>query len=226
MKIIRNKIILPVIIVILLIGTAIPKLTVHDAVMLTDEEKQCAEMGVRRHFDNPLQRIALYLGKSAVVDKQGDGINKKNTLTVKSYTIFRIPLPNTYLFNKFTEHINCGWAAEKINKDSIEFSEKIQYYVIKNFGQPIEGFSAPIYLEAFPGLKEEDFDGVETAEGMYVYSNNKLNFKSSQNRYISSAGEVITAKGHETLFNNLRNKLGNSLSADEILNKITIVGPT
>jgi len=104
--------ILAVLGIILFIGIAIPKLTVRDAISLTTEEKSCVRVGIQQQFDHPLQRIALWLGKSAVVYKQGDGVIKPNTLVVKSYTIFRIPLPDTRMFNRFTQHIICDWASE------------------------------------------------------------------------------------------------------------------
>lgn len=164
-----HKILVPAVLgIILIIGIAIPKLTVRDTVSLTAEEKSCVRANIRQLFDHPLQQIALWLGKSVVIYKQGDGIIKENTLTVKSYTIFRIPLPGTRFFNQFTQQVICDLASEKAD-EAAEFTENIQSFVIENIGQPIEGFSAPIYLQAFPGLLEADFDGVETLEGKYAY---------------------------------------------------------
>ncbi|KKR77348.1 MAG: hypothetical protein UU20_C0009G0001, partial [Parcubacteria group bacterium GW2011_GWE2_40_8] len=70
--------------IILFIGIAIPKLTVQDVISLTAEEKSCVQTSIRQQFGHPLQRIALWLGKSAVIYKQGDGVIKENTLIVKS----------------------------------------------------------------------------------------------------------------------------------------------
>src|SRR3990167_1735674 len=98
--------------IILFIGIAVPKLTVQDAISLTVEEKSCVWASTRQQFDHPLQRIALWLGKSAVIYKQGDGVIKENALIVKSYTIFRIPLPGTRFFNQFTQRVICDWASE------------------------------------------------------------------------------------------------------------------
>lgn len=111
-----------------------------------------------------------------------------------------------------------------VTKDSAEFASKIQNFVIENFGQPIEGFSADIYLRAFPGLMEADFNGVETHEGKYVYSDGKLEFTRKQTRYISSAEEMISKEGHETLFNNVRGRLGNNLSVDGLITRINAQG--
>jgi len=46
-----------------------------------------------------------------------------------------------------------------------------------NLLKPIEDFSASVYLRAFPGLLEADFDGVEIMEGIYAHENDKLNFE-------------------------------------------------
>ncbi len=124
---------------------------------------------------------------------------------------------SSFLFYHFTTNKDNAFVP---TLDSIEFTSKIQSFAIKNFGQPIEGFSAPIYLQAFPGLKEADFDGVETYEGRYEYFGGKLIFAPVQTRYISSAGEAISKEGHEILFNNVRNRLGNNLSVEEVINGI------
>lgn len=97
------------IVAVLLVGTAIPKLTVHDIVPLTEQERSCVETGIRQQFDNPLQRLALALGKSAVIEK-ADG---QNTIVVQSYTLYRIPLAATHLFNISNEKVGivCDWAS-------------------------------------------------------------------------------------------------------------------
>jgi hypothetical protein len=109
-------------------------------------------------------------------------------------------------------------------EESAEFTQKIQSFVLKNIGQPIEGFSAPIYLQAFPGLMKADFDNVETAEGKYVYSDNELIFTITQTRHISSVGEMILNNGYKTLLSNLRARLGNDLNVEEIVNRIIAQG--
>ena len=112
----------------------------------------------------------------------------------------------------------------EISQETSEFMKKIQTFVIENIGQPIEGFSAPVYLQAFPGLLEADFSGVETLDGEYAYENGNLTFVRRKSRRISSAEEMIVEKGHETLFGNIRGRLGNNFSADETINGITAQG--
>src|SRR5665811_570617 len=128
------------------VGIAIPKLTVQDAVQLTDEERNCVQTNVWQQLDHPLQRIALWLGKSAVIYKQGDGVIKEKTLVVKSYTIFRIPLPSTRLFNRFTEQVICDWAGSSEDNPStdnvytnkslgISFNYSIDYVLSEGKGE-------------------------------------------------------------------------------------------
>ena len=105
--------------------------------------------------------------------------------------------------------------------ESAEFAQKIQKYVIENIGQPIEGFNASLYLQAFPGLTEADFDGVETREGKYVYADGALAFTRPQTGRASTAEEAITERGHRLLFEALRRRIGNDLSVDEIITRIT-----
>jgi len=100
------------------------------------------------------------------------------------------------------------------------FTGKIQDYVIENIGQPIEGFNADIYLLAFPGLMEVDFNLVETSEGIYKYSDNELIFMRREVEFITSAEEMILDKGHKTLFENVRDRLDNDLSVDEIITNL------
>ena len=216
-----------IVLALIIIGIAIPKLTVWDTVQLTDEEKSCVQTSIKQQLDHPLQRLALALGKSTVVGKQGDGIIKPNTLIIKSYTIFRIPLPTTRTFNQLVQHSICDWGFEKTDSvfwDGVEFAEKLQAFVLKNIGQPIDGFSSTVYLSAFPGLLDIDFNNVETLGGRYEYSNGKLNFVRKESNRISTADEMLVEKGYETLFNNIRDRLGRGLSVEEIIKGITTGG--
>lgn len=216
-----------IVLALIIIGIAIPKLTVRDTVQLTDEEKSCVQTSIKQQLDHPFQRLALALGKSAVVGKQGDGVIKPNTLIVKSYTIFRIPLPTTRTFNRLAQHSICDWGFEKTDSvflDGVEFAEKLQAFVLKNIGQPIDGFSSAVYLSAFPGLLGIDFNNVETLGGIYAYGNGKLNFVRKESNRISTADEMLIEKGYETLFNNIRDRLGRGLSVEEVIKGVTAGG--
>lgn len=105
-----------------------------------------------------------------------------------------------------------------------DFTEKIQSYVVENIGQPIEGFDADVYLRAFPGLLEADFDRVKTGEGMYVYTDGELTFVRTRSDVITSAEEAISKEGHQTLFENVRGRLGIDLPVSEVIKSITAQG--
>src|SRR3990170_3597570 len=47
---------------------------------------------------------------------------------------------------------------------------------IDRVGHPIEGFDSALYIMAFPGLAESDFDGVEAFEGAYRIIDGKAVF--------------------------------------------------
>ncbi len=113
----------------------------------------------------------------------------------------------------------------EISPEAAEFTKNTQNFVIANFGRPIDsGFTAPMYLQAFPGLLKADFDGVETSEGKYEYSGGELTFVHAQTRSASTFEEAILEKGHETLFSNIRSRLGPKLSVDEVIKGITAQG--
>lgn len=110
-------------------------------------------------------------------------------------------------------------------EESAEFTNEIKSFVLENFGQPIDsGFTAPMYLRAFPGLMESDFGEVETSGGKYVYSDGKLAFIRAKTNYITTYDEAILEKGHETLLSNLRLRLGNDLNVEEIVSRIIVQG--
>jgi hypothetical protein len=114
--------------------------------------------------------------------------------------------------------------AEKGNasvSESTEFAHKIQAYVSDHMGQPIEGFNAPLYLQAFPGLLTSDFNGVKTEEGIYTYENKTLSFVHTPLGRISTAAESITDDGYATLVGTLRGRLGAQLSIDDIITHMT-----
>lgn len=85
-NIIRNVLI--AIVVIIVVGTALPKITVRDTVTVDERLTQCAQYAVNEILDNPFQRIALFFGESRIVET-----DEKNRVTVEMFTLFRMPLP-------------------------------------------------------------------------------------------------------------------------------------
>lgn len=141
----------------LLIGIAIPKLSLRDSVVLTDEEKNCVQINIQQQFDNPFQRIALALGKSVVTEKQ------KNTMVMKSYTFFRIPLPATRLFNRYTQQVVCDWASEKITRSNDALFLEIPASII-----PDGWYAHRVHDEAILLTRQKELPKVEGTE-MYAY---------------------------------------------------------
>ena len=84
---VKPKIFIPIaVVVLLLIGVVIPKFTVRDLVPVEPRLKQCVSLATYLHYDNPLERLALYLGKSRIVSAM------PASAEVESFTLFRIPL--------------------------------------------------------------------------------------------------------------------------------------
>lgn len=84
---VKTKIFIPVVVVtVFAIGVAIPKFMVRDLVPVEPRLEQCVSLVVNQHYDNPLERLALYLGKSRIVSAL------PASAEVESFTLFRIPL--------------------------------------------------------------------------------------------------------------------------------------
>jgi hypothetical protein len=77
---------LSILFAVLAVGVAIPKLTVHDLVPVEPSLKDCVSLGVGAHYDNPLDRLALLLGRSQIVSAT------RSSAEVENFTLFRIPL--------------------------------------------------------------------------------------------------------------------------------------
>jgi len=78
---------------------------------------------------------------------------------------------------------------------------------VEQLGQPIEGFSAFMYLEAIPGLIEADFDGVKTPEGIYKLEGGELKFKRTVTDLVISGEESLSNNGYKKFLKNLSKRL-------------------
>ena len=94
------------------------------------------------------------------------------------------------------------------------FSEELQRAGVERVGQPIEGFSAFIYLEAFPGFEPADFDGVKSLEGVYQIEGGKLSYARNASNQVTSAEETISEEGYQTLLENFSRRVGVEVVAD------------
>lgn len=94
------------------------------------------------------------------------------------------------------------------------FGEELQRAGIERVGQPIEGFSAPIYLEAFPGFEKADFDGVKSLEGVYNLEGTNLVYTRTAGNPVTSAEDVISESGYKTLLSNISNRLNVKIESE------------
>ncbi|MEX0933968.1 MAG: hypothetical protein WD003_01770 [Candidatus Paceibacterota bacterium] len=85
----------------------------------------------------------------------------------------------------------------------VYFQEQVIQKGVSRVGQPIEGFNALLLKNAFPGLRDGDFDRVVTREGVYRLEGGVLHYKRSVKTPITSAEEMITKEGYAQLLHNL-----------------------
>ncbi|NUM25052.1 MAG: hypothetical protein HUU49_00335 [Candidatus Buchananbacteria bacterium] len=75
-----------IVIIVLVTGLAITKLTVFDTVSVDESFRKNVMQAVSTHYDNPFERLALWLGESRIVSAT------PLSAEVESFTLFRIPL--------------------------------------------------------------------------------------------------------------------------------------
>ena len=118
-------------------------------------------------------------------------------------------------------------AKEENNTDPLDryFEERITAITTANVGQPIEGFDEIILSSAFTGLVARDFNGVQATEGKYVLQGEQIAFSRDESKPATSAGRALTAKGFNTLLENLAVrldvKLTDEASVDSIIEVIS-----
>lgn len=105
-------------------------------------------------------------------------------------------------------------SATKLSPDIIDvFRFTLEEEVVKKQGQPIEGFEPQMFLQAFPGLVETDFEGVQASVGYYTIRNGRLVHDTSGAELMHSAAGAISRRGMETLLNNVADRSGINLRA-------------
>lgn len=87
------------------------------------------------------------------------------------------------------------------------FQNMIEEGVTAIGGRPIEGFNPELYMQAFPGLVNEDFDNVEAINGKWSIVNGELIFQTiSDQGIITTADGTINEQGMTTLLGKLSKK--------------------
>jgi hypothetical protein len=87
-------------------------------------------------------------------------------------------------------------------------------------GVPIEGFEPAMFLKAFPGLTDTDFEGVEASIGYYTIEGGKLVHKIDDSKLIHSAAKAVTDRGLDTLLSNVAVRLNVDLTKEGTLTEI------
>jgi len=100
------------------------------------------------------------------------------------------------------------------------FNESLEDEVVRLFGQPIEGFVPDMFLSAFPGMKIEDFGGVEALLGVYQIRDGQLVFIENESEYFHSAVWTITSDGMEILYDNILARLDTVVESKEDIDKL------
>lgn len=123
--------------------------------------------------------------------------------------------------------------AEDMNEDLPSLEEQEVSPLVAYFAQemtkpvspegpiPVEGYDAGLLLGRYEGLTNEDFDGVESFQGVYRIENGELVF-TLEEQMEHSAAQTISAAGYETLLNNLIDRLALTIDSEESIDALII----
>lgn len=95
------------------------------------------------------------------------------------------------------------------------FADAIKEIGLQNLGGiPPEGFTPNFYLEAFPGIKKQDFNGAAAVNGKWVYADGILELVKKSTSESSTEG-MLTNEGMKTLLENLKIRLRIEITTTE-----------
>lgn len=100
------------------------------------------------------------------------------------------------------------------------FKSALRSEVQKRIGTPVEGYEPYMFLDAFPGLTESDFEGVQASIGYYTMRDGSLAYQTDNTKLIHSAAKAITDRGMDRLLANVSVRLGVDLAKDGTLTQI------
>ncbi len=105
------------------------------------------------------------------------------------------------------------------------FNEKLREGVVGRIGQPIEGFIPLMFLQAFPGLVPEDFEGANALLGDYEIVEKELVFIMDEEGPIHSAAEALSEEGMKTVFANIQRRSNTMITTtDEVDGLLLLLG--
>lgn len=98
---------------------------------------------------------------------------------------------------------------ETYSEELVEYFQNQMWQVAtdKSGAMPIEGYDAQLLMGAYPELVKEDFDGVESFEGIYEIKDGELTWSRVDSEMITSAERTISTEGYGTLLANLSERL-------------------
>ncbi|MEK7613133.1 MAG: hypothetical protein AAB449_03250 [Patescibacteria group bacterium] len=96
-----------------------------------------------------------------------------------------------------------------------EFTAGMRAKVVAEVGQPIEGFEPSMFMQAYPGLKAQDFHTVDATIGLYRYQGGKLVYDLGGEQETSSAARAVTDQGMRQLLLNVATRLQISLDSKD-----------
>lgn len=96
--------------------------------------------------------------------------------------------------------------------ETLTFKTAFEAELALVYGSSTKGFEPEKLLQVFPGLKAEDFSGVEAVIGRYEYSNGTTTY--TNNQITDATADDISLKGYEVLRSNLYQRLNLDTSVE------------
>jgi len=100
------------------------------------------------------------------------------------------------------------------------FNKELQAGVIQNIGQPIHGFGPFMFMQAFPGIVPQDFDGADALLGKYKIVEKELIFIMDEGGPIHSAAETLSEEGMKTVFANIQRRANVLVTTEDEVDRL------
>ncbi len=101
-------------------------------------------------------------------------------------------------------------------EDVTRFTEAMRAKTIAEVGQPIEGFEPSMFMQAYPGLTAQDFNGVDALIGRYVVVNGEVQYDLNGEQELHSAARAISDEGMAQLLGNILARITLMVGSDQV----------
>lgn len=108
--------------------------------------------------------------------------------------------------NKEDEQLPEEQGQEQVSQSALYFAEELTRPASPEGPFPIEGYDAGLLLGKYSNLAPEDFEGVESFQGVYAVEEGVVAFTLTE-EYEHSAARTLSSKGYETLLANVSSRL-------------------